>query len=248
MLSLILLPHCSHLILSILQPISLHLKSVLFIPFHPLYHKPSAGYFWVPSAQKRQLLGLAVPLLPLGNMPEQLEGVFGDSVCRLWSTKVHRHKREEQRRRSPHLRAEPQWALEWLFRHDAFCLGWRKRLVLLAGGWCYWPNAEVVLSRGVTLQRLSSGSSGDLVPGLEWTQTIPLKGFPGDSVVTNPPANAGDSGLIPELGRSPGGRNSNPLQYSCLGNPMDRGVWQAETHRTARVGKDLAMSLDTKSV
>ena len=37
--------------------------------------------------------------------------------------------------------------------------------------------------------------------------------------------NARDVGLIPELGRSPGGRNGSPLQYSCLENPMDRGVW-----------------------
>ena len=45
----------------------------------------------------------------------------------------------------------------------------------------------------------------------------------------NPPANAGDtgdSGSIPGSGRSPGGGNGNPLQYSCLGNPMDRGDWQ----------------------
>ena len=49
-------------------------------------------------------------------------------------------------------------------------------------------------------------------------------------VVKNTPANAGDvskAGLIPGLGRSPGGRHSNPLQYSCLENPMDRGAWQA---------------------
>ena len=52
-------------------------------------------------------------------------------------------------------------------------------------------------------------------------------GFPGGSVVKNPPANAGDLGLIPGSGRSPGGRNGNPLQYFCLENPMDRGAWQA---------------------
>ena len=52
-------------------------------------------------------------------------------------------------------------------------------------------------------------------------------GFPGGSVVKNPPANAGDVGLIPGLGRSPGEGNGNPLQYSCLENPMDRGAWQA---------------------
>ena len=54
-----------------------------------------------------------------------------------------------------------------------------------------------------------------------------LLGFPGGSVVKNSPANAGDKGLIPESGRSPGEGNGNPLQYSCLGNPMERGGWQA---------------------
>ena len=52
-------------------------------------------------------------------------------------------------------------------------------------------------------------------------------------VVKNPPANAGDTrdlGLIPGLGRSPGGGNSNLFQYSCLENPMDRGAWQATAH------------------
>ena len=47
--------------------------------------------------------------------------------------------------------------------------------------------------------------------------------FSGGSVVKNLPANAEDTGLIPGLGRSPGEGNDNPLQYSCLGNPMDRG-------------------------
>ena len=53
-------------------------------------------------------------------------------------------------------------------------------------------------------------------------------------MVNNPPANAGHTGLIPELGRSPGEGNGNPLQYSCLGNPMDRGAWQATVHRVAK--------------
>ena len=50
-----------------------------------------------------------------------------------------------------------------------------------------------------------------------------IYGFPGGSVVKNPPANAVDVGLIPGLGRSPGEGNGNLLQYSCLGNPMNRG-------------------------
>jgi len=52
-------------------------------------------------------------------------------------------------------------------------------------------------------------------------------------VVKNPPANAGDlrtAGLIPESGRSPGGGHGNPLQYSCLENPIDRGAWRATVH------------------
>jgi len=49
-------------------------------------------------------------------------------------------------------------------------------------------------------------------------------GFPGGSVVKNLPANAGDKGSIPELGRFPGEGNGNPLQYSCLGNPIGRGA------------------------
>ena len=50
------------------------------------------------------------------------------------------------------------------------------------------------------------------------------EGFPGGSVVKNPPANAGDMGLIPGSGRSPGEGNGYPCQYFCLENPMDRGV------------------------
>ena len=52
-------------------------------------------------------------------------------------------------------------------------------------------------------------------------------GFPGGSVVKNPPANAGDAGSISGSGRSSGGENCNSLQYSCLENPMDRGAWKA---------------------
>ena len=55
-------------------------------------------------------------------------------------------------------------------------------------------------------------------------------GFPGGSMIKNPPANSGDAGLIPGWGRSPGEGNGNPLQYPCLGNPMDRGAWRATVH------------------
>ena len=56
-------------------------------------------------------------------------------------------------------------------------------------------------------------------------------------VVKNPPANIGDerdTGSIPGSGRFPRGGNGNPLQYSCLENPMDRGAWQATVHKVAK--------------
>ena len=65
--------------------------------------------------------------------------------------------------------------------------------------------------------------------------------LPGGSVVKNPPAkvgNARDTDLIPELGRSPGVGHGNLLQYSCLENPKDRGVWQASVHGTAVESKE----------
>ena len=63
----------------------------------------------------------------------------------------------------------------------------------------------------------------------------------GGSVVKNLPASSVVAGLIPGLGRSPREGNSNPFQYSCLRNPMDRGAWQATVHGVAnRVGHDLA--------
>ena len=59
-------------------------------------------------------------------------------------------------------------------------------------------------------------------------------GVPGDSVVENPPANSGDSSVIPGLGRSPGEGNGNPLEYFCLGNPTDSRVWQATVYEVAK--------------
>ena len=59
-------------------------------------------------------------------------------------------------------------------------------------------------------------------------------GFPDGSVVKNLPANAGDKGSIPGLGEIPGERNGNPLQYSCLGNPMDREAWWATVHTSQK--------------
>ena len=61
----------------------------------------------------------------------------------------------------------------------------------------------------------------------------------GGTTIKNLPASAGgrDDDLIPGSGRSPGGGHGNPLQYSCLGNPMDRGAWQAIVHGVRELDK-----------
>ena len=61
-------------------------------------------------------------------------------------------------------------------------------------------------------------------------------GFPGDSDGNRSACNAGDPGSVPGSDRSPGEGNGNPLEYSCLENSMDRGIWQATVHGLQRVG------------
>ena len=65
--------------------------------------------------------------------------------------------------------------------------------------------------------------------------------FSGGAVVKTPPANAGNAGLIPGSGRSPGVGNDNPLQNSCLENPMDSGAWQVTVHGVAKSQTPLSM-------
>ena len=68
-------------------------------------------------------------------------------------------------------------------------------------------------------------------------------GFPGGSEVKASACNAGDLGSIPGSGRSPGEGNGNPLQYSCLENPMDGGAWGLQSTGSQRIGHDWATSL-----
>ena len=75
-------------------------------------------------------------------------------------------------------------------------------------GWSHWAVEQVTQEKGTNKTCKISGGS----------------------VVKNPPASAGDMGSIPGSGRSPGTGHGNPLQYSCLGNPMDRGAWWAAAH------------------
>ena len=84
-------------------------------------------------------------------------------------------------------------------------------------GGAWWTASYGVAQSRTRLKRLSSS-----------------RGFPGGSEVKASASNAGDPGSIPGSGRSPGEGNGNPLQYSCLENPMDRGAWQATVHGVAR--------------
>ena len=67
-----------------------------------------------------------------------------------------------------------------------------------------------------------------------WLQPKLIQGFPDSSVDIESACSAGDAGLSPGSGRSPGGGHGNPLLYSCLENPMDRGVWRATVHGVAK--------------
>ena len=72
-------------------------------------------------------------------------------------------------------------------------------------------------------------------------------GFPGGSMVKNLPANAGDAGSIPGSGRSPGGGNANPFQYSCLENSMDREAGGLQSMGSERIGHN-RVSMHTRKI
>ena len=70
------------------------------------------------------------------------------------------------------------------------------------------------------------------------SELVRLMGFPHSSVGKESTCNSGDSGSIPGWGRCPGEGNGNPLQYSCLEDPTDRGAWWAAVHEVVRVRND----------
>ena len=88
------------------------------------------------------------------------------------------------------------------------------------------------------LQEMSHGDLASVqLETVSFGEITPSWGFQVALVVKNPPANAGDlrdPGAIPGLGRSPGGEQGNPLQYSCLENPTDGGAWRATAHGVAK--------------
>ena len=130
--------------------------------------------------------------------------------------------------------------LPWWLRGQSVCLQcgrpgldpwagkipWRRK----------WQLTPVLLPGKSHGQRSLVGYSpwghkkSDTTTQLHSTSPLCLEGFPGGSNSKESACNVGDLGLIPELERSPGEGNGNPLQYSCLENPMDRGAWRATVH------------------
>ena len=105
-----------------------------------------------------------------------------------------------------------------------------------------WVNSGSLwwTGRPCVLQSMGSQRARhDWVTELNWTESL-CWGFPDSSADKESTCSAGDPSLIPGPGRSPGGGHGNPLQYSCLQNPMDRGPWQATVRGSHRVGQDLA--------
>ena len=101
------------------------------------------------------------------------------------------------------------------------------------------PPVESLLPHKVTYSQVPGAGHGCL-----WGMSVlcfmnSCQDFPGSSVGKESGCRAGDLGLIPGSGRAPGEGNHNPLQYSCLENPMDRRAWQATVHGVARVGHNL---------
>ena len=91
----------------------------------------------------------------------------------------------------------------------------------------YWLLLTSIQALGAQCEEPQTGHSNKRC-------TFVLTTVTGGSVVKNLPAHAGDVGSISGSGRSPGEENGNPLQYSCLENPMDRGAWWVTVHGVAK--------------
>ena len=122
----------------------------------------------------------------------------------------------------------------WLSQEYSNLISWVE--LLLKAHRCSGHSTHIILShapshRGLKLKELAKGPSPCHISGRERFEPDSYWGsFPCGLVVKNLPANARDAGLIPGLGRCPGGGSGNSLQYPCLGNPVDKGSWWATAH------------------
>ena len=93
-----------------------------------------------------------------------------------------------------------------------------------------WENPPLWIKLLTRLER----KTGKTKKSCHYVQLVRIRVFPGGLSGKDSACNVGDLGLIPRLERSHGGGNGNPLQYSCLGNSMDRGIWQVTVHGLAK--------------
>ena len=127
-----------------------------------------------------------------------------------------------------------KWMPERRILGDSWTCGVTFWPFLNSSGW-WWLISSVFLTRTSCHKTTHANGYYGAWPGWAgWISVLPLtiweKYFTGGSEVKSSASNAGDPGSIPGSGRSPGEGNGNPLQYSCLENPMDRGAWWATVH------------------
>ena len=91
------------------------------------------------------------------------------------------------------------------------------------------------MDRGAWWATVHGVAEPDTTEQMNWTDSLRLRAYPGGSDRKESACNAGDLSSLPGSGRSPGEGNGNPLQYSCLENPMDRGAWWATVHGVAEL-------------
>ena len=123
----------------------------------------------------------------------------------------------------------------WHFVQDSDLL-WRAALSTIRGLAVSLPSAQQMQKHP---QPQTPHTPSGQCSNQKYLLSVAKGGFPGGSVVKDPPANVGDAGLICGLGRSSAGGNSNPFQYSCLENSMNSRAWQAIVHGVAKVRHNL---------
>ena len=130
------------------------------------------------------------------------------------------------------------WCVYWIWEkeHMPKEMAMRKHSLFRIAFWRYNSCSLYLTHLNSTIPQflLQSQSCASIATIDLLDYFITPQDFPGGSTVKNWPANAGDAGLMPGSGRSPGEGNSNPHQYSFLGNPMERGACQATVHGVTR--------------